>query len=144
MPNPKINLGCRPCFLNVFCHIVPLYAQVFPEGSSQEQVFQEAVQDHVDDFVKGANVLLFAYGPTASGKTHTMEGPPTDPGVVPRTFERVFRLLGPRVREFSYLSSRTLPSTRQMITGRWRLQVINYGGIRDASSLSERFNEGTS
>ncbi|XP_049519257.1 kinesin-like protein KIFC2 [Dermacentor silvarum] len=73
------------------------FTKVFPEGSSQEQVFQEAVQDRVDAFVKGANVLLFAYGPTASGKTHTMEGPPTDPGVVPRTIERVFRLLGPGV-----------------------------------------------
>ncbi|KAH7980371.1 hypothetical protein HPB49_015332 [Dermacentor silvarum] len=70
--------------------------QVFPEDTSQEQVFQEAVQDRVNAFVKGANVLLFAFGPTACGKTHIMEGPPTDPGVVPHTLERVFRLLSPR------------------------------------------------
>ncbi|XP_049519306.1 kinesin-like protein KIF20B [Dermacentor silvarum] len=74
---------------------------VFAEGSSQEHVFQEAVQDRVDDFVKGDNVLLFAYGPTTCGKTHTMEGPPTDPGVVLRTLERVFRLLGPRVCQWA-------------------------------------------
>ncbi|XP_070386551.1 kinesin-like protein KIF20A isoform X2 [Dermacentor albipictus] len=73
------------------------FTKVFPEGSSQEQLFMEAVRDPVDAFVNGANVLLFAYGPTAGGKTYTMQGPPTDPGVVPRTLDRLFKLLGPQV-----------------------------------------------
>ncbi|KAH7946484.1 hypothetical protein HPB49_025590 [Dermacentor silvarum] len=73
------------------------FTKVFPEGSSQEQLFMEAVRDPVDAFVNGANVLLFAYGPTAGGKTYTMQGPPADPGVVPRTLDRLFKLLGPQV-----------------------------------------------
>ncbi|XP_075547983.1 uncharacterized protein LOC142582307 isoform X2 [Dermacentor variabilis] len=73
------------------------FTKVFPEGSSQEQLFMEAVRNPVDAFVNGANVLLFAYGPTAGGKTYTMQGPPTDPGVVPRTLDRLFKLLGPQV-----------------------------------------------
>ncbi|KAL1419750.1 hypothetical protein MTO96_004670 [Rhipicephalus appendiculatus] len=73
------------------------FTKVFPEGSSQEQLFQEAVQDPVDAFINGANVLLFAYGPTNGGKTYTMQGPPTEPGVVPRTLDRLFRVLGPQV-----------------------------------------------
>ncbi|XP_075547984.1 kinesin-like protein KIF20B isoform X1 [Dermacentor variabilis] len=73
------------------------FTKVFPEGCSQTQLFQEVVRDPVDAFVRGANVLLFAYGPTAGGKTYTMQGPPTDPGVVPRTLERIFKLLGSRV-----------------------------------------------
>ncbi|XP_075748606.1 uncharacterized protein LOC119171846 isoform X1 [Rhipicephalus microplus] len=73
------------------------FTKVFPEGSTQEQLFQEAVQDPVDSFINGANVLLFAYGPTNGGKTYTMQGPPTQPGVVPRTLDRLFRVLGPQV-----------------------------------------------
>ncbi|XP_050035850.1 kinesin-like protein KIF20B isoform X2 [Dermacentor andersoni] len=72
------------------------FTKVFPEGCSQTQLFQ-VVRAPVDAFVRGANVLLFAYGPTAGGKTYTMQGPPTDPGVVPRTLERIFKLLGSRV-----------------------------------------------
>ncbi|XP_049271816.1 kinesin-like protein subito [Rhipicephalus sanguineus] len=75
------------------------FTKVFPEGSSQEQLFQEAVQDPVDAFINGANVLLFAYGPTNGGKTYTMQGPPAAPGVVPRTLDRLFRVLGPQVCE---------------------------------------------
>jgi 3D (Asp-Asp-Asp) domain-containing protein len=29
-------------------------------------------------------VTIFAYGVTSSGKTHTMQGTKTDPGVIPR------------------------------------------------------------
>ncbi|KAL1426358.1 hypothetical protein MTO96_003368 [Rhipicephalus appendiculatus] len=70
------------------------FTKVFPEGSSQQELFEEAVRDPVDAFINGANVLLFAYGPTASGKTYTIQGTPTDPGVVPRTLDRLFRALG--------------------------------------------------
>ncbi|KAH6936251.1 hypothetical protein HPB50_015044 [Hyalomma asiaticum] len=73
------------------------FTKVFPEGSSQEQLFREAVQAPVDAFINGANVLLFTYGPTCGGKTYTMQGPPTDPGIVPRTLDRLFNLLGHQV-----------------------------------------------
>ncbi|XP_070380677.1 kinesin-like protein KIF20A [Dermacentor albipictus] len=73
------------------------FTKVFPECCSQMQLFQEVVRDQLDAFVRGANVLLFAYGPTAGGKTHTMQGPPNDPGLVPRTLERLFKLIGSRV-----------------------------------------------
>ncbi|KAL3219153.1 hypothetical protein MRX96_030605 [Rhipicephalus microplus] len=81
--------------LKVYLRIRPRiggpFTKVFPEGSSQEQLFQEAVQDPVDSFINGANVLLFAYGPTNGGKTYTMQGPPTQPGIVPRTLDRLFK-----------------------------------------------------
>ncbi|XP_037516957.1 kinesin-like protein KIF20B isoform X2 [Rhipicephalus sanguineus] len=73
------------------------FTKVFPEGSSQQLLFQEAVQEPVDAFINGANVLLFTYGPTAGGKTYTMQGPPEDPGVVPRTLDRLFKALGPQM-----------------------------------------------
>lgn len=73
------------------------FTKVFPEGSSQQELFEEAVRNPVDAFIDGANVLLFAYGPTAGGKTYTMQGTPANPGVVPRTLDRLFKALGPQV-----------------------------------------------
>ncbi|XP_077563655.1 uncharacterized protein LOC144179241 [Haemaphysalis longicornis] len=73
------------------------FTKVFPGASGQEQVFAETMRAPLDAFVEGKNVLLFAYGPTSSGKTHTMQGPPTDPGIIPRTLDRLFKLLGSQV-----------------------------------------------
>ncbi|XP_077550583.1 kinesin-like protein KIF20A [Haemaphysalis longicornis] len=74
-----------------------LKGQVFPEASRQEQIFQRTMRGPLDAFIEGKNVLLFAYGPTSSGKAHTMQGPQTDPGIIPRTLDRLFKLLGSQV-----------------------------------------------
>ncbi|XP_077498735.1 uncharacterized protein LOC144109828 [Amblyomma americanum] len=73
------------------------FTKAFPEGSSQEQLFHGVVQEPLDAFIEGRNVLLFAYGPTAGGKTHTMQGPYIDPGIVPCTLDRLFHLLGTQI-----------------------------------------------
>jgi len=56
-----------------------------------EEVFSE-VQGLAESLLGGYSVALVAYGQTSSGKTHTMEGPPTDPGVNYRMIEELFRL----------------------------------------------------
>ena len=33
--------------------------------------------------MRGYHGAVVAYGPTATGKTHTMQGTPADPGVIP-------------------------------------------------------------
>lgn len=35
-------------------------------------------------------VTIFAYGVTSSGKTHTMQGTRSDPGVIPRVVQAMF------------------------------------------------------
>ncbi|CAN7986694.1 unnamed protein product [Ixodes hexagonus] len=67
---------------------------VFPELSRQEEIFEEVVRGPLESFLAGHNVLLFAYGPTGSGKTYTMQGTPEQPGIIPRTLDRLFRLVG--------------------------------------------------
>lgn len=37
------------------------------------------------------SVTVFAYGVTSSGKTHTMQGTPADPGIIPRAVEELFQ-----------------------------------------------------
>ena len=39
----------------------------------------------------GYSATVFAYGHTGSGKTHTMSGTPSDPGIIPRAVEQIFQ-----------------------------------------------------
>ena len=57
------------------------FDRVFDLAASQQDVFEGVrVPDCVNDVLGGYNATIFAYGQTASGKTHTMEGADiTDP-----------------------------------------------------------------
>lgn len=49
------------------------FDRVFGENSAQDEVFQE-VEPFIQSMLDGKRVSIFAYGPTGSGKTHTLEG----------------------------------------------------------------------
>ncbi|XP_077517656.1 LOW QUALITY PROTEIN: kinesin-like protein KIF20A [Amblyomma americanum] len=118
------------------------FNMVFPEGSSQEQLFQGVVQDSLDAFIEGRNVLLFAHGPTASGKTHTMQGPCTDPGIVLRTLDRLFRLLGTQicqgaaVRPDCFDEVVQLSTTEEAAVLQLKNQLLGEKGARSAADCS--------
>mmetsp|Transcript_1286 Transcript_1286/g.3133 ORF Transcript_1286/g.3133 Transcript_1286/m.3133 type:complete len:715 (-) Transcript_1286:330-2474(-) len=56
----------------------------FGEEASTSDVFSE-LSTLVREAIAGANAAVLAYGPTGSGKTHTMYGSARSPGLVPRT-----------------------------------------------------------
>jgi len=66
------------------------FTGVFDERSTQQQLFRTTALPLVDDVLHGKNGLLFAYGVTGSGKTHTMNGEPGDGGVIPRCLDVIF------------------------------------------------------
>lgn len=43
--------------------------------------------------MEGYNALIFAYGQTASGKTHTLSGSPSEPGIIPLSIRDLFALI---------------------------------------------------
>eukprot|EP01138_Halocafeteria_seosinensis_P010503 gb/GECG01010723.1/.p1 GENE.gb/GECG01010723.1/~~gb/GECG01010723.1/.p1 ORF type:complete len:576 (+),score=103.01 gb/GECG01010723.1/:1-1728(+) len=68
------------------------FNRVFDENASQGDLFTEVVRPKVDSCVAdGKNLLLFAYGMTNSGKTYTIAGTETSPGLLPRTLSHLFR-----------------------------------------------------
>ncbi|KAL7688703.1 putative kinesin-like protein [Plasmopara halstedii] len=68
-----------------------VYDQVFPPGSTQNQVFEDT-KNLLQSAVDGYNVCIFAYGQTGSGKTFTMTGTETDLGLSPRAIYHLFHL----------------------------------------------------
>jgi len=72
------------------------FDRVFDLDSSQSDVFNGVRgAESARDVLGGYNATIFAYGQTASGKTHTMEGAnifdPTTRGIVPRSVEALFQ-----------------------------------------------------
>ncbi|PNJ08088.1 KIFC2 isoform 2 [Pongo abelii] len=57
------------------------------------QVFRE-LEPAVLSCLRGYSVCIFTYGQTGTGKTYSMEGPPEDPGIVPRALQSLFREMG--------------------------------------------------
>ncbi|XP_055985479.1 kinesin-like protein KIF15 [Sorex fumeus] len=70
-------------------------------GTTQESVFSTVAKGIVESCMSGYNGTIFAYGQTGSGKTFTMMGPSESDnfshnlrGIIPRSFEYLFSLIG--------------------------------------------------
>lgn len=70
-------------FLTTFTH-------VFPQETSQKEVFHIIALPLIENLFQGKNSLLFTYGITGSGKTFTMTGNDREGGIMPRTFDVIF------------------------------------------------------
>ena len=66
-----------------------IFSRVYDEDAEQKDIFDENVAHLVESAIRGTNISVFAYGPTGTGKTFTMLGTATLPGVIPR-YETLF------------------------------------------------------
>jgi len=71
-----------------------VFDRVFSMDAAQKEVYDYAAKPIIHSVLRGFNGTVFAYGQTASGKTHTMEGPDFDDkvsqGVLPRMVWSIF------------------------------------------------------
>ncbi|XP_036161929.1 kinesin-like protein KIF23 isoform X3 [Myotis myotis] len=70
------------------------FKQVFGIHTTQKELFDVVANPLVDDLIHGKNGLLFTYGVTGSGKTHTMTGSPGEGGLLPRCLDMIFNSVG--------------------------------------------------
>ncbi|NXS84602.1 KIF23 protein, partial [Erpornis zantholeuca] len=71
------------------------FKEVFGTLVAQKELFDAVAKPLVEDLIRGKNGLLFTYGVTGSGKTHTMTGSPGDGGLLPRCLAMIFNSIGP-------------------------------------------------
>lgn len=68
------------------------FSEVFDETSSQEKVFETTCKDLILDLIqKDKSGLIFTYGMTNAGKTFTVTGSPSSPGILPQSLTFLFK-----------------------------------------------------
>ena len=90
----------------------------FDKYSTQNTVFDKSTKFLIDGVVNGYNATVFAYGATGAGKTYTMLGTETNPGIMPLTLKELFDKV------------KLLKSERQYKLKFWYLEIYNEN-IRD-------------
>ena len=68
------------------------FSQVFDSSTSQEQYYAATAGPLISDLMRnpGHSSVMMAYGITAAGKTYTIEGTKSSPGVLPRALRAIF------------------------------------------------------
>uniref|UniRef100_A0A6M2D363 Kinesin-like protein n=1 Tax=Rhipicephalus microplus TaxID=6941 RepID=A0A6M2D363_RHIMP len=69
------------------------FDHIFDSSSTNLQVYQQYCHPIVESVMLGFNGTIFAFGQTASGKTHTMMGSSSQPGLIPLTIDAIFDII---------------------------------------------------
>ena len=72
------------------------YDKIYPIETTQKTIFEQVAKPLILSAFEGINGTLFCYGQTASGKTYTMEGIPSDNnlcGIIPRMMHLIFEII---------------------------------------------------
>ena len=74
------------------------FDSVLDENANQKRTYNVTAQLLIDKILAGYNVTVFAYGQTGAGKTHTMVGTPTQPGIILEMTEEILQSIDGRRR----------------------------------------------
>jgi len=77
------------------------FDRCFDAHQDQKDVFKE-LEVGLLTVLEGFHICIFAYGMTGSGKTYTIEGPRTNPGILGRSVEMLFNYLVEHSEEFDW------------------------------------------
>ncbi|XP_060116619.1 kinesin-like protein KIF19 [Heteronotia binoei] len=70
-----------------------IFDMVFDHMASQEEVYVCTTKNLIEGVISGYNATVFAYGPTGAGKTYTMLGLDSEPGIYIRTLHDLFKAI---------------------------------------------------
>lgn len=81
------------------------FTDIFKEDAKQCDIFDKVAMPLLRRFMHGVDALLFAYGATSAGKTHTVQGSNNDPGLIPRMIRTLLATPAPKGNERGLLIS---------------------------------------
>jgi kinesin family member 18/19 len=88
-----------PCILSLFLPAQSLtvlqekqytFDRAFHAHATNSDVYSSTIAPLITHALHGINCTVFAYGATGSGKTYTMVGDASDPGLMVRSIEALF------------------------------------------------------
>ncbi|XP_066914661.1 kinesin-like protein KIF19 isoform X3 [Clytia hemisphaerica] len=68
-----------------------VFDNAFGPFSTQTEVYNQTTRTLVESVLEGYNATIFAYGPTGAGKTFTMLGTDSEPGIMALTLNDLYR-----------------------------------------------------
>ncbi|XP_053976808.1 kinesin-like protein KIF20A [Hylaeus volcanicus] len=91
LPTLDTNTSClkRSNSTDIICRRFT-FTKTFGPEITQLELFEQAVKQQMMDFLTGQNSTIMTYGTTNSGKSYTLQGTTTSPGIIPRCLEFVF------------------------------------------------------
>ncbi|EDV20125.1 uncharacterized protein TRIADDRAFT_32396, partial [Trichoplax adhaerens] len=66
------------------------FDRCYNSDCDHQEIFQRSIQPLLNHVFDGHNVSIFTYGATGSGKTYTMIGNESDPGLIPMAVNEIF------------------------------------------------------
>ncbi|PPQ83255.1 hypothetical protein CVT25_003994 [Psilocybe cyanescens] len=78
-----------------------MFDRVFGHEARQQDVYEATTQPLLKGLLDGYNATVFAYGATGCGKTHTISGTDSDPGIIYLTMADLFQRIEDRSDEWN-------------------------------------------
>ncbi|KXN87920.1 Kinesin-like protein 6 [Leucoagaricus sp. SymC.cos] len=78
-----------------------MFDRVFPHEARQTEVYETTTQPLLQGLLDGYNATVFAYGATGCGKTHTISGTESDPGIIYLTMADLFQRIEDRKEDWN-------------------------------------------
>jgi hypothetical protein len=94
------------------------FTKIFTEKVSQQDFFNKTTLPLLKDVLGGENALIFAYGVTNSGKTYSIMGTRTNPGLLPRTLDVLFNSIKDYTSDSKVIAVEIIfaPMTKSVLT----------------------------
>ncbi|NWX21589.1 KI20A protein, partial [Aegotheles bennettii] len=117
------------------------FTRIFGPDVGQKLFFDETMKQVVKDVLNGQNWLVYTYGITNSGKTHTIQGSNKDGGILPRSLAVIFNSVGDRLYQAvdlkPSLSSEVIwLDSRQVQQEETKKQTMLQGGLWEEELLT--------
>ena len=115
------------------------FHRAFGPDLSQSAIFDQAIVPLVTDrFLKGESCVLFAYGISNAGKTHTILGTPVDPGIIPRLVTTVHDTLPVGQKDDLKISMFEIYQEKiyDLLNKRTKLSIRDHNGRAEVANLS--------
>ncbi|KGL83064.1 Kinesin-like KIF20A, partial [Tinamus guttatus] len=117
------------------------FTQIFGPDVGQKLFFDATMKQVVKDVLNGQNWLVYTYGITNSGKTHTIQGTIKDGGILPRALAVIFNSVGDQLYQAMdlkpSLSSEVMwLDSRQARQEETRKQTLLRGGLWEEELLT--------
>ncbi|NWW78614.1 KI20A protein, partial [Climacteris rufus] len=117
------------------------FTRIFGPDVGQKLFFDETMKQVVKDVLSGQNCLVYTYGITNSGKTHTIQGTNQDGGILPRSLATIFNSVGDRLYPAMdlkpFLSNEvTCLDSRQLRHEETKKQMMLQGGLWEEELLT--------